>query len=164
MRRADVESTHHERPAGVALLFQLAENPVDSSIADARNILKRKPARSDFADEADRFEVETGSHPLDPAPFGVGCAGVLAGGASGHNIDWPNSIVLELPGGELLHIVINSDAGEVSGVLPPSPLIDFTCRDSAQASSVKAEAPSAACATEEVEDSHVTLSPPSVSP
>ncbi len=39
MRRAEVQSTHHERPCGVADFLQRAENPVDASISDATKTL-----------------------------------------------------------------------------------------------------------------------------
>jgi hypothetical protein len=51
--RAGMDSTHHERPAGVASLLQRAEYPIDASTSDASNILKRKPNRSDVEDDAD---------------------------------------------------------------------------------------------------------------
>ena len=46
-----MESTHHDRPVGVAERFQVREHPVSRKASDARNVLSDNPSRSAFADE-----------------------------------------------------------------------------------------------------------------
>jgi hypothetical protein len=106
---AGMHSTHHERPCGVAERFQARENPVDSSSAEARNVLKCDPTGSKFADEPDGVEEQAGSFAIDPAPACVGGAGVLAGRGTGHKVNW-SMIGKHLFSGEGLNVGIDRHA------------------------------------------------------
>jgi len=51
VRRADRPSTHHDRPAGVAFLFQVREYPVATSASQSRNIFNQHKSRSNFSND-----------------------------------------------------------------------------------------------------------------
>jgi len=79
---ADVASTDHKRPAGVAEFFQCREGEVCASSSEISAVLKSEPTRADFSDDAGCFEVEAAALAFDAFTFGVGGADVLAGRAS----------------------------------------------------------------------------------
>jgi len=79
---SDVASTHHIRPAGVAESLQCSEDGVSAPSSEISAVLKSEPTRSDFSDDADRFEIEAAPLALDAFTFGVGTADVLARRAS----------------------------------------------------------------------------------
>jgi hypothetical protein len=56
--RAGMESTHHDRPSGVAASFQVREHPVAASAAESRNILSDDPSGSGFLDDAVHLDPE----------------------------------------------------------------------------------------------------------
>jgi hypothetical protein len=49
---ADVTSTHHERPAGVASLLQPAKDDVSASTAESRDVLNENPIGSHLLHDA----------------------------------------------------------------------------------------------------------------
>ena len=55
---ADVSSTNHERPAGVAECFQRSEDGVSASSSEISAVLKSEPTRAALSDDADRIEEE----------------------------------------------------------------------------------------------------------
>lgn len=79
---ADVASTDHKRPAGVADGLQRSEDGVSAPSSEISAVLKSEPTRADFSDDADGFEVEAAPLAFDALAFGVGWADVLAGRAS----------------------------------------------------------------------------------
>jgi hypothetical protein len=83
---ADIRSTHHAWPAGVAERFQLAEQPVSAASSEHRAVFKSEPARPAISDQADGLKVEARAFTLDAFPFGVGAADVLAGRATDDDV------------------------------------------------------------------------------
>jgi len=65
-----MDSTHHERPAGVPLFFQVSEHLVRVLSAQARDVLKETPRRSCFPDDSEQ---------LGPEPSVVGFSFSLSG-------------------------------------------------------------------------------------
>jgi hypothetical protein len=47
-----MESTHHDRPSGVAASFQVREHPIAASAAERRNVLSDDPSGSELVDDA----------------------------------------------------------------------------------------------------------------
>ena len=89
---ADVSSTNHIRPAGVAEFFQRREDGVSAPSSKIRAVLKSEPTRAALSDETDGVEIERRTPPLDALAFGVGAADVLAGWASDDDIWKPSEI------------------------------------------------------------------------
>jgi hypothetical protein len=73
-----MDSTHHERPCGVACLCQVSEHPVCAESSKPRDILKDAPSRSCLNDNSERFGPEAGSSARE--------ARSLSGG--GHVLAW----------------------------------------------------------------------------
>lgn len=150
MRRAEVTSTHHDRPSGVADFFQFTENAVDASTSDARNILKRIPARSKLADDSNGFEIEPRPLAVDAFAFVVCGAGVLAGWASANKVNC-DAVSSQSFGGDCSNIVIELCTRKVSRELSAAPRVDLDRSDGDKASAVEPETPSAAGPAEEIE-------------
>ena len=81
-----MDSTHHERPAGVVECFQCIEKPVSASSSETRDILSSDPTRADFSHEADVLGEQARALAFDALAVGVGGAGVLAGRAAGDDL------------------------------------------------------------------------------
>lgn len=122
---ADVSSTDHEWPAGVADCRQRIDDPVCASSSEISAILKSEPTRSAFVDKPDRFEVEPAALSVDALAFGVGAADVLAWRRAdddvGKSMTVPNKSVCS-KGGD---VVINRDSRVVLGIEGASPIDDF---------------------------------------
>lgn len=56
MRRADVVSTHHERPALVTRILQPAENGVSASMVESRHVLNNAPMWSGVSNNPEHVE------------------------------------------------------------------------------------------------------------
>jgi hypothetical protein len=82
VRRTGMDSTHHERPDGVACFFQRIVNPVVAASSEARHVLKEHPTGSHFSHDPHGVEEQSGALAIDAAPLRVRRAGVLAGRAS----------------------------------------------------------------------------------
>jgi hypothetical protein len=84
--RADVASTHQQRPAGVAFAFQVAEHPVSASSSQSRHVLSQHPSGSQHP-----MTRSISDHsPLRAAVDARALAGdgdVLAGEAAGHKVN-----------------------------------------------------------------------------
>lgn len=106
---ADVASTDHERPAGVAEGFQRSEDGVSAPSSEISAVLKSEPTRADFSDDADGFEEETATLAFNAFAFGIGWADVLAGRASDNGIWEKPEISKKLPSSEGSNIVVHPD-------------------------------------------------------
>nr|WP_263489892.1 hypothetical protein [Mesorhizobium sp. BR1-1-12] len=113
---ADVSSTDHKRPAGVADCFQRIDDPVCASSSEISAILKSEPTRSAFVDKADGFEVEAAPFAVDTFALGVGAADVLARRAADDDVGKSNTIPNKSLCGKGGDVVINRDSGVVLAV------------------------------------------------
>jgi hypothetical protein len=86
VRRADVVSTHHERPAGVAARLQVTEHGICAATAQGRHVLDEHPAWLELADDAGEFPPEAAPMPGEPDAFSCR-RDVLVGEAAGDEID-----------------------------------------------------------------------------
>jgi hypothetical protein len=86
VRGADVASTHHERPAGVARRLQVAEDGIRAATAQSRHVLDEHPAWAEFADDAGELAPEAAAVAREAnAPT---CGGdILAGEAARDEVD-----------------------------------------------------------------------------
>ena len=136
---ADVRSTHHGRFEGVAERFQCVENPVNSSISDANDILKSAPTRAAFSDNSDGFEIEPCPPSIDAAAFRVGCAGILARGASDNAIGEVSEIGNNSICREASHVVIKLHPWEILRKHGAAPRIELARRNRFEPGPMQAE-------------------------
>jgi hypothetical protein len=104
---ADVSSTNHEWPAGVADCRQCIDDPVCASSSEISAILKSEPTRAAFVDKSDGLEVETASLSVDAFAFCVGAADILARRASDDDIWKSNTVPNKSVCGKSCDVVIN---------------------------------------------------------
>jgi len=149
---ADVSSTNHDRPAGVADCLQRSEDGVSAPSSEIRAVLKSEPTRSAFVDDADRFEVEARPLPIDTFAFGVGAADVLAGRASDDDGRKSSKISEKSVCRKGADIIVNLHAGVVFGIEGAAPGLDLAGRNRAEASAMHAERPATGSGAEEVEN------------
>jgi len=83
---ADVSSTNHERPAGVAEILQRSEHGVSAPSSEISAVLKSEPTRAALSDDADCLEKEAGTLAFDALALGVCRADVLAWRASDNDV------------------------------------------------------------------------------
>jgi hypothetical protein len=67
-----MSSSDHDRPAGVAVIFQRGAHPVSAANSEPIAVLKAAPARSDLADETGGLEVVAAFVAVDAAAVDVG--------------------------------------------------------------------------------------------
>lgn len=84
VRRANVVSTHHERPAGVSLRLQVFKHPVSAESAEARDVLSDHPAGSHFSHQPEELGPEP-SLVFMPSPA-PGTGDGLAGESSDQSV------------------------------------------------------------------------------
>jgi hypothetical protein len=84
--RPGMDSTHHERPDGVACRFQFIVNPVIAASSEARHVLKENPTGSHFSHDPHGVKEQSGALAIDATPLRVRRAGVLAGRASANDV------------------------------------------------------------------------------
>ena len=85
-----MDSTHHERPAGVAERVQVSEHLVRSESSEARDVLSEYPIWSHFAHDPSHFVPQTGTRAVEPGAL-AGDADVLARESAGDELDSPDS-------------------------------------------------------------------------
>ena len=149
---ADVSSTNHDRPAGVADSLQRSDDGVSAPSSEISAVLKSEPTRSDFSDDADRFEVEARPLSFDAAAFRVGAADVLAGRASDDDGRESPQISEKSVCRKGANIVVDPDAWVVFGVERAPPIDGLARGDRVEAGAMHAERPTARCGAEQVED------------
>lgn len=140
MRRADVSSTHHERPAGVARRFQIAEDDICPATAQRRHVLDEHPAWPEFADDAGDLPPEATPVPVFEAGAFPRRRDILAGEAAGDEID-----PLEVPGVGESDVAAPVDGRPVSGkdVLTVRLAFDLPAHGEARSLQAKAHPPDA---------------------
>ena len=109
-----MDSTHHERPAGVARSFQLGEHPVSPASSEVRAVLSACPYRSDLSDETGPLEEETAALGGDALAFCVGAGDVLTGRTGDDDTGQSPQIAKKSGGGEASNIVIGDHASSAS--------------------------------------------------
>jgi hypothetical protein len=97
VRRPDMLSTHHERPAGVPEFFQCRENLVSPSNSQSRDVLNEEKRWSAFGDESVPLPPETAAGAFEPNALSSD-RDVLAGEPPGPN--WPFPVCPGKPKGK----------------------------------------------------------------
>ena len=147
-----MDSTHHDRPAGVAERFQIIEHPVAASASERRAVLSNNPTRSDLVDEPGHLEPEAASFSGKPSAT-TGGADVLARKSAGDDVGPNNSICCELPGGEGADVGIAEHVRPASGEHGAGIGLAFAECDSSHSATLKPKA-EASDAGKEVEHIH----------
>jgi len=88
VRGADVVSTHHERPAGVAFRFQSTAHDIRAASTERRHVLSNDPTGSHFAHEPQVLEPQSAAGAVEAGAFPCD-ADVLAGKATDDGVDVP---------------------------------------------------------------------------
>ena len=101
-----MESTHHERPSGVACCFQVAENPIRAATAESRDVLSDDPTRFNLSNDPVHFRPETGPAAFDARAL-AGATDVLARKAAADEIDRADAVGLEPLGCERSNVFID---------------------------------------------------------
>ncbi len=135
---ADIRSTHHAWPAGVAERFQLVEQPVGAASSQVRAVFKSEPARPALSDQADGLEVETGPLALDSLAFGVGAADVLAGRRSDDDVGQASEVGNKSSCREVADIGVESDMRKILRIEDAAPFHDLAGGDCDKARPVQA--------------------------
>lgn len=141
VRGAEVRSSHHERPRGVSRLDQHVVNPVIASSSEARDVLSESPTGSQLPHDPHVFPEQSGALAVDALAAVVRFAGVLAGRAPGHNVNWSDSVSSESVGSESTHVVIDLYPWEVGRVGAPAIGLDLAGSQRAEARPVQPEGP-----------------------
>lgn len=141
-----MDSTHHERPAGVACRFQVKENLVSPENSEAMDVLNDDPSGSDSSNNPGVLSPESAASAREPFRFRTrGMTDVLAGEPSANKVCcW---------GCQRADIRVARDSWPVLCEDGSAVGVDFAELDGSHSRSLKpkAEAPDAA---EEVEDIH----------
>lgn len=163
---ADVSSTNHERPAGVAECFQRSEDGVSAPSSEISAVFKSEPTSCrfssfaakvvDFADDADGFEEEAGALAFDAFAFGVGAGDVLAGRAPDDDIGEIAKVSNKSACRKRADVVIDRDTRIVLGVEGSAPGYCLAGGDGAIAGAMEAERPAASGSAEKVQDARLT--------
>ncbi|ODU22791.1 MAG: hypothetical protein ABS87_01075 [Sphingomonas sp. SCN 67-18] len=140
---ADVCSTNHERPAGVADSLQRRDDRVSAPSSEISAVLKSEPTRADFSDDPDGFEEQAGPFAFDAFAFGVCAADVLAWRASDNDVGEETEVGNKSGCRESADVVIDRNPGIVLAVEDATPFDVFAGGDGAIAGAVHAEGPAA---------------------
>ncbi len=109
-----MESTHHERPSGVACSFQIAENPIRASTAQSRDVLNDAPTRANLSDDASEFGPQ--ARPLTVDAFALaGTGDVLAGEATADEVNRADPIRFKASRRESADVFVEGDFRPVLG-------------------------------------------------
>lgn len=154
---ADVVSTDHERPAGVAERFQRSEDRVCPASSEISAVLKSEPTRSDFSDDANGFKEEATTLAFDALALGVGAGDVLAGRASDDDAGKSSKVCEQAGRRKRADIVIDGNPRIVLGIESAPPVDRLARSHGLEARTMHAERPAAGSSAEKVEDG--SLSP-----
>jgi hypothetical protein len=141
--RADVDSTDHERPSGVAEVFQCAEHSVGAASSEISAVLKSDPTRAAFSDEADGFKEELRPIAVDPFAFRIGAGDILARRTSDNDVGQISEIGNNSICGEGENVIVEPDRWIVDAVERAPPWYDLASRDGSETRPVHAERPPA---------------------
>jgi hypothetical protein len=152
-----MESTHHERPSGVACSFQVAEDPIRAATAESRDILSDDPTWLDFADNSRILRPQPGPSPFDARAL-AGARDILAGEAAADEVDGSDAVLLEPLRREGPDVVVEPGFRPVLAEDSPGIPILFAEGDGVHADRFEAKG-KPSDAAEDVEDSHEKVSP-----
>ncbi|OGT55462.1 MAG: hypothetical protein A3E01_09130 [Gammaproteobacteria bacterium RIFCSPHIGHO2_12_FULL_63_22] len=138
---SDVRSTYHERPAGVADVFQCSEHGVSAPSSDISAVLKSEPTRAALSDDADGFKEEAGPFAFDAFAFGVGAADVLAWRRSDDDGWKLSNISQKSLCGESADIFINRNPRIVLRIEDAAPFDGLARGNGGEASAVHSQRP-----------------------
>jgi hypothetical protein len=121
-----MDSTHHDRLAGVPEFFQVREHPVCASSAESRYVLSDDVNGLQFLDKPGKLSPETRPTTLDTGTFARE-ADVLTGEPAADDIHG-NSICAEPGGGEFSNVIVAGDLRPVPRQHPPAERVDLAER------------------------------------
>jgi hypothetical protein len=147
-----MESTHHERPCGVAECFQVGQYPIRAATSESRDVLSDNPMRLDLADEPRELGPETGPAALDPGAL-AGATDVLAGEAAADEVDRQKPVGPQPLRRERADVLIEPCFGPVLAEDPSCITVSFAESHGGHAHGLQSQG-EAADAGEEVEYSH----------
>lgn len=151
---ADISSTNHDRPAGVAKALQAGKNPVCPLSSEISAVLQSEPTRTAFSDDACRLKEEAAPRPVDPFALGiVGAGDVLAGGRPNDDVWKSSKVGEESISRERADIVIDADIGVVLAIEGAPPVDHLAGGNGLEACAVQAKRPAAGRRAEEIKDS-----------
>lgn len=147
--RADIVSTHHERPAGVACRFQVAHDLVGGAGAYPWDVLADDPARLEFSDDPRELGPEVAVVGLG-TPLSRDAEG-LAGEASDDGVRSNNASCSEGIRTHLPHIVENRHAWKLPAQHGTARLVHLHERDRAEPAGLLEAVGERAHAAEQIE-------------
>jgi hypothetical protein len=145
VRRTGMDSTHHDRPAGVAKRFQVSEHLVSRCSAQARDVLNDNPRGSCLLDDSCELRPEVPCIVASPATAGDRVR--LAGEAAGNEVNAKSS------GVEPVDVVMDWHSRKVLGQNLSAVRLDLAERDRLPAHPPRGQG-EAADAAEQVEVPH----------
>ncbi|KRW97530.1 hypothetical protein AQY21_03130 [Paracoccus sp. MKU1] len=148
---ADIRSTHHAWPAGVAERFQFIEQPVGAASSQISAIFKSEPARPALSDQPHGLEIEARPFPFDPLALRVGAADVLAGRRADDDVGQASEVGNKSSCREVADIGVESDMRKILRIEDAPPFHDLAGGDGDEACAVQAEGPAAGGAAEQIE-------------
>lgn len=154
---ADVLSTNHERPAGVADRLHCAEHGIRASSSEISAVLKSKPTRADFSHDSDRLEIEARSRAFDALALGVGAADILARGASDDDGGKETEISQKSLCRKGANIFVKPHIWIVFGVERAAPIDLLAGGHGVESGAVEAQRPSAGGGAEKIERGKRTI-------
>lgn len=157
---AEVSSTNHAWPAGVADCLQRSADGVKAPSSEISAVLKSEPTRAALSDEADGFEVEARPLAFDAAAFGVGAADVLAWGTADNDGRKSSKIAEKSVCRKGADIVIDLHVRVIFGIERAPPSLDLAGGHGGEARPMHAERPSTGGSAEEVEHLDHAISQP----
>ena len=136
MRGADMSSTHHERPAGVTLRFQVSEDGIRAASAERRDVLSEHPIGSAQGDDPSHFPPQAGTVPGEASAFACG-RDILTGEAADDGVD--SSEAGEPVGAEEANVSASGHVGPVTGEDVLAVGIGFDLSDTLPAGALEAK-------------------------
>jgi hypothetical protein len=119
MRRSDMASTHHERPAGVARRCQAIEHRVCASSAESRDVLSEYPSGSQLLHDPQVLEPQSAALTVETRAFPCD-RDVLAGEAARDEVDWFEVVLTDLS-----NVSVARHVGPMSGQNASCEVVDL---------------------------------------
>ncbi len=144
VRRAGMDSTHHQRPDAVAERLQISRDPVRAAASKARHVLSDDPMRSALTDDARHLGPEPSAGAREPGAT-AGQARILAREAAGDEKGAQDARM------HAADVVMHGNGGKVPGEDAAAEWIGFAERDRLKSRPRKSQAETADAA-EKVKD------------
>jgi hypothetical protein len=110
VRGANVVSTHHERPSGVACFFQVLQDEVTASSSESTDVFNKNPTGSELSDESCVLEPESAAGAFLYTRTFASDGHVLAGEAAADEVDSSGN----RSGCELSYVIVDRHSGPAS--------------------------------------------------